>query len=133
AEHSSGLHKVIVETEKYAKIGFANSRRVLQYGAKDGPELARRTIDDAQHLGSGRLLLQRFAQLVEQARVLDGDQRLIGKGGHELDLFPGKRLRHFFRYEDPPAHIPFVHQRGTDRRSIAADLLRSAPRIIRVR
>ena len=34
----------------------------------------------------------RFAQLVEQPGVLDRDHRLIGKGGHQLDLVVGERL-----------------------------------------
>src|SRR5262249_55318655 len=91
AEHGSCFDKVIVETEKYAKIGFANSRRVLQYGAKDGSKLARRTIDDAQHLGSGRLLLQRFVQLVEQPRVLNGNDGLCSEALDQVDLFVRER------------------------------------------
>jgi hypothetical protein len=35
-----------------------------------------------RHVGGGGLLLQRFAQFVEQARVLDGDD---GLGGEVLD------------------------------------------------
>ena len=35
-----------------------------------------RAADDLEHVGGGSLLLQRFAQLVEQAGILDGDHRL---------------------------------------------------------
>ena len=35
---------------------------------------------------------ERFAQLVEQARVLDGDDGLGGEGLDELDLFVGECL-----------------------------------------
>ena len=52
-----------------------------------GCKIAGRAADDLQHLGSRRLLLQRFGevaralmQLVEQPRVLDGDDGLIGEG-----------------------------------------------------
>ena len=38
-----------------------------------------RAADDLEHVGGGGLLLQRFAQLVEQARVLDGDDGLAAK------------------------------------------------------
>jgi hypothetical protein len=41
---------------------------------------------DAEYLGGGCLLLKRFAQLVEQPRVLDGDHGLIGKGLEQSDL-----------------------------------------------
>ena len=36
-----------------------------------------RAADDLEHVGGGGLLLQRFAQLVEQARILDGDDGLL--------------------------------------------------------
>ena len=38
-----------------------------------------RAADHLEHVGGGGLLLQRFAQLVEQARVLDGDDGLVGE------------------------------------------------------
>ena len=38
-----------------------------------------RAADHLEHVGGGGLLLQRFAQLVEQAGVLDGDDSLIGE------------------------------------------------------
>src|SRR5262249_44199383 len=41
--------------------------------------------------GGGRLLLQRFAQLVEQSRVLDGDDGLGGEVLYQRDLFVGER------------------------------------------
>jgi hypothetical protein len=41
---------------------------------------------NAQHLRCCSLLLQRLAQLVEQAGVLDGDDSLLGKIAHQLDL-----------------------------------------------
>ena len=53
--------------------------------------------DDAQHLGCRGLLLKRFgeivsalAQLIEQPRVLDGDDGLRGEVLHQRDLFVGK-------------------------------------------
>ena len=46
-----------------------------------------RARDDAQHLRGGRLLLQRFAQLVEQPRVFDGDDGLGGEVSDQIDLF----------------------------------------------
>jgi hypothetical protein len=49
-------------------------------------KLTWRGADDFEYVGSGSLLLEGFAQLVEQARVLDGDDGLIGKGLDERDL-----------------------------------------------
>jgi hypothetical protein len=54
---------------------------------------SRRLRNDAQHFGRGGLLLERFGQIVgalmqvvEQARVLDGDDRLVGEGLDERNL-----------------------------------------------
>src|SRR5262249_52516036 len=47
--------------------------------------------DDLQDFGSCGLLLQRLAQFVEQARVLDGDDGLGGKIFNQLNLLVGER------------------------------------------
>ena len=49
-------------------------------------EIETRAANDLEYLGGGCLLLKRFAQLVEQPRVLDGDHGLIGKGLEQSDL-----------------------------------------------
>src|SRR5262245_201113 len=49
-----------------------------------------RAADDLEHIGSGGLLLQRLAQLVEQARVLDGDDGLGSEALDQLDLLVGE-------------------------------------------
>ena len=43
-----------------------------------------------QDFGSCDLLLQRLAQFVEQARILDSDDGLRGEVLNQLDLFVGK-------------------------------------------
>ena len=55
--------------------------------------VGRRLRDHAEDVGGRRLLLQRLGkilvarlQLLEQAHVLDGDDRLVGKAGDQLDL-----------------------------------------------
>jgi hypothetical protein len=67
--------------------GLTLARRVRQHGVEGGLQLARRTGNDTQHFRSRRLLLQRFAQLVEQARILDGDDGLSRKILEQRDLF----------------------------------------------
>ena len=56
-------------------------------------QVERRAADDLQHVGGRGLLLQRLGEiarprlhLVEQAHVLDRDDRLVGEGLDELDL-----------------------------------------------
>ena len=56
-----------------------------------GCKLAGRTADDLQHFRGCRLLLQRFAQLVQQPGVLNGDDRLLGEVLNQLDLLVGER------------------------------------------
>ena len=47
--------------------------------------------DDLEHVRGGGLLLQRLAQLVEQAGILDGDDGLLREILHQLDLLVGER------------------------------------------
>src|SRR5262245_39680067 len=47
--------------------------------------------DDLEHVGRRGLLLQRFPQLIEQPRVLDGDDGLSGEILHQLDLLVGEQ------------------------------------------
>src|SRR5262245_23221519 len=72
---------------QYPKLGFAN-----QYGLEYRLQLTGRRTDDAQHLGRRRLLLKRLPQLIEQPRVLDGDDGLVGEGFDQFDLPIGKSL-----------------------------------------
>src|SRR5215471_2014461 len=48
------------------------------------------TANNFQHLGCRRLLLQGLAQLVEEARVLDGDDGLGREVLHQFNLFIGE-------------------------------------------
>src|SRR5580704_11361238 len=75
-----------VVEQQIAKTGPADAHRILQHGLKNGLQLARRTTDDLKYVGGSGLLLQGFAQFVEQARILDGDDGLGGEVLHKLDL-----------------------------------------------
>ena len=77
-----------------SQMRVAFSKIVSKTGCKSPGERA----DDAQHFRRRRLLLQRLgevgralAQLVEQPRILDGDDRLVGEGRDKLDLLVGER------------------------------------------
>ena len=65
----------------------ADSTSVSQHGL----QVEGRAADHLEHVGGGGLLLQRFAQLVEQAGVLDGDDSLLGEIGHQFDLLVRER------------------------------------------
>ena len=74
------------------RVAFASM--VSNTGSSSPGELR----NDAEHLRGRGLLLQRLAQivgalaqLVEQPRVLDRDDGLLGKVLHQLDLLVGER------------------------------------------
>src|SRR5690242_19220959 len=68
----------------------AEDVRLLQYRFENRGEVAGRRIDDPQHLGGRGLLFQSLSRLGDQSRVLDGDDRLIGKGLDEFNLSLGE-------------------------------------------
>src|SRR5262245_36360203 len=74
-----------------SRVCVCKPRRVLNEGFEHGPKIERRPTDDFEHIGRGSLLLQGFAQLTEQARIVDGDDGLTGEALEELDLLVGKR------------------------------------------
>src|SRR5262245_13602234 len=69
-----------------AELGLADSGGVLQHRVKYGSQFARRAADNFQYFGGRRLLLQRFAQLVQQACVLDRDHSLVGEISDQFNL-----------------------------------------------
>ena len=71
----------------------------FDHRVKNRRKVTRRFVDGLQYFGRRRLLLQRLGKLArallfsfKKPRVLDGDHRLIGKGGDQLDLLRCKRL-----------------------------------------
>ena len=82
-----------LETEDQRIPRRAHSGGVRGDGLHDRLEIGRRARDHPQDLRRGRLLLQRLRhlgvprlQLLEQAHVLDGDDRLVGEGLQQVDL-----------------------------------------------
>src|SRR5262249_27517370 len=73
-------------------LGCAKPRRVLDQSVENWLKFERRAADDLEHIRGRDLLLQGFAQFVEQPRVLDGDYGLVGKGLEKHDLLVSKRI-----------------------------------------
>ena len=67
-------------------MGFAQLRGLFEHGVEHRLQLARRRIDDLQHLGCRCLLLQRLARFGDQSRILNRDDGLISKGGYKFNL-----------------------------------------------
>ena len=77
---SSRAEVSLVLAGEYGRhIRLAQARGRLDQRVEHRLQIERRAADDLEHVGGGGLLLQGFAQLVEQPRVLDGDDRLGGE------------------------------------------------------
>src|SRR5262249_61161769 len=82
---------------RVARTPYASALRLAQPGSRldqrveHGLQVERRAADDLEHVGSRGLLLQRLAQLVEEARVLDGDNGLARKVRKQIDLLVAER------------------------------------------
>ena len=57
----------LVRIEQNAELGLTDARGVCQHGSKYRLQFAGRTADDLEHLGGGRLLLQRLGKLAVRA------------------------------------------------------------------
>ena len=60
----------------------AEAQRLLEHRIEHRQEIAGRGIDNLQYLGRRSPLLQCFARLGDQPRILDRNDRLIGKCAH---------------------------------------------------
>src|SRR6516165_5728011 len=81
-----GAKGISLAQNQIAEFCIAEARCILQHRLEYRLQIARRGTDDLQYLRGRRLLLERFteitralAQLVEQARVLDGDDGLCSE------------------------------------------------------
>src|SRR5262249_2606038 len=88
-ESSDQIKELTIEAEDECLIRLAQPCRRLDQRVEHGLKIESRAADDLEHVGGGGLLLKRFAQLVEQANVLDGDDGLAGGGWEQSDLLVG--------------------------------------------
>ena len=67
------------------------------------------------------MLLERFTQLVEQARVLDGDDCLVGKVLHKFDLLVGEGANLLTINSKHTDQLVLLKHRDDEKRSCARD------------
>ena len=96
--------------------------RRLDQRVQHGLQIEGRAADDLEHVCGRGLLLQQFAQLVEQARVLDGDDGLRGEVLDQLDLFIGERANLLAVDPDYPYHFVVLDHRDADQGACAGKL-----------
>ena len=101
------------------RVAFASM--ALNTGSSSPGELA----DDLQHFGGRGLLLaiaDLAAQLVEQPRVLDGDDGLGGEVLHQLDLLVGERTHLLAIDDDGADQLVLLEHRHGEHGASAAEL-----------
>ena len=106
-------------------VGLAKTRRRLDQRIEHRLQIEGRAADDLEHVGGGGLLLQRFAQLVEQARVLDRDHRLGGEVRDQLDLLVGERSYLLAVDGDGADQLIFLEHRNEKYGPIAGEIDKS--------
>src|SRR4030095_8015813 len=85
---------VAVATEDASVLRRAEARGALGHGVEHRLDVRGGAADHPQDLGHRCLLLERLFRLIEQAHVLDGDDRLVGEALEKLDLALRERPHH---------------------------------------
>ena len=98
-------------------IRLAQPRRRLDQRIEHRLQIEGRAADDLEHVGGGGLLLQRFAQLVEQPGVLDRDDGLRGEILDQLDLLVGERPDLLAIDDDRADQLVVLEHRHRDERT----------------
>jgi hypothetical protein len=91
AEMGHNANRTLIRQEHLAKLGLADRDGMLQHRLEHRLQLAKRAADYAQLLQCLGQIVGALAQLVEQTGVLNGNDRLRGEVGDQLDLFVRKR------------------------------------------
>src|SRR6266403_2122257 len=94
-------------------VRLAQSRRGFDQRVEHRLQIECRAADDLEHVSGGRLLLQRFPQLGEQARVLDGNYSLSSEVGEQFNLLGGKGS-HFLAVNGESADEVIFLEHGHD-------------------
>src|SRR5262245_61064826 len=113
---------ITVPQVQVTETGGAETHRIRQHGVEHRLKLARRTGDDAEHFGGCSLLLQRFAQLVEQPRVLDGDDGLSREICDELNLLFREWPDLLAINADSPNQRTLLEHWNADKRACSSEL-----------
>ena len=112
---------LVVDQQHVELVAVEQLLAALEDLVEDGLRVGDGPADDAENIGARPLLLQRLLRLVEQARVLDRDRRLIGKAlqkrGFPLREGFGRRADHQDRAE---AAVLRQHRRIEERRASQA-------------
>src|SRR5262245_18695765 len=111
----------ILDPEHPAETCATDPGGACEHGLEHGLKVAWRAGDDLEHVGGGGLLLQRFAQLIEQSRIFNRDNRLRGEILNQCDLLIGEWL-HLLAIDGDCPHqlVLFEHWNDEERTSTGA-------------
>src|SRR5688572_9159299 len=115
---SADRHVIVLLDAQHYVVDPAHPRRTIDDCVKHRLDIRRRAADDAQNLGSRRLMLKRltqfritFLQFFEQPHVLDRDHCLSGKGFYKRNLLIDKRTDLVASKMDRSNSVCFAKQR----------------------
>ena len=120
AVHRDVFDAVALDASNVCFVGAAKPGCRLDQRVEHGPQIKRRAADHLEHVGGSGLLLQRFAQLVEQASILDCDDDLLCKVAYKLDLLVSEGKSFAAADEDRTDRRPRVKQGYDQCRAMAA-------------
>ena len=110
---------------------IAQPHRILDDGVEHGRQVAGRRVDDLQHFGRRGLSLERLLGLVEHARVLDRNHRLVSETLEKRQLLVSKGARRPAHHLDRAHPASFPHHRRHCNR-IVANLFGDTPNHLRL-
>ena len=120
-------------------VGATQSNRGLRQRVEHRLQIESRAADDLEHIGGRRLLLQRLVEFrraglhfLEQAGILDGDDRLVGERPDQIDVFVGERLDLGTAQHEHADRTSLSHQRHAQHRPEPDPVRRLQERVFRV-
>src|SRR6516162_4504157 len=114
------IHDLAIKPNHERKLTTAQPDSTLCYRIKDRLHVCRRAGNNPQHFGSRRLLLQRLPQLVEQPRVLYGDDGLGSEVLEQFKLFVGEWPNFFAVDLNGTDQLLFLKHRHISKRTHAS-------------
>src|SRR6516225_5506846 len=110
------IHDLAVKPHHEGKLSATQPDRAFCDRIEHWLNIGRRTRNDAEYSRRRRLLLQRLSELIEQPRVLDGDDGLRSKVLHQFDLLVGERANFLAKDgEGTDQFVFFEHRHGDER------------------
>src|SRR4030095_5567453 len=114
------VEQLTIETGEGAEDSIAQPRSAFDDGIEDRLDVGLRLADDTQDLARGRLLPQRLLRLVEQAHVLDGNDRLVGEGLEQSNLTVREETRFgATNHNRTDCEAVLSHQRHAENRAVS--------------